>query len=168
MPKKQGGHLNIGEVKSSILEFLLQQKESIGEPAIRKYLLEKYDVIDQGNINRHLHDLQKHRCIELIPPHKKGLKNYWDIKTRTNLKNIRLEFPGFQLNKYEKAINILIMEFVRDQNKFFFDWLKIHIQLLISISFFNTCIEAGTKILCQGSWKSYTTIKDSSRHKRHQ
>ena len=58
------------------------------------------------------------------------------------------------------------MELVQDPNNLFFDWLKIHIQLLISISLFNTCIETGTKILCQGSWKSYTTINDPVRHKR--
>jgi hypothetical protein len=34
MPKKQGGHLNIGEVKSSILEFILKNKRPVGEPAI--------------------------------------------------------------------------------------------------------------------------------------
>ena len=166
MPKKLGGHLNIGEVKSSILEFILEQKGDVGEPAIRKYLLEKYDVNDQGNINRHLHDLQKHGCIELIPPQKKGLRNYWNIKTRTNLKKIRLEFPGLQLNKHEKAINTIIRELRNDLDNFYIDWLKIHIQLLISVSFFNTCIEADTKILCQGTWNSYTTIKDPLRHKR--
>jgi hypothetical protein len=165
MPKKQGGHLNIGEVKSSILEFVLEQKGDVGEPTIRKYLFEKYDVIAQGSINRHLHDLQKHGCIELIPPQKR-LRNYWNIETRTNLKNIRLVFPGLRLNKYGKAIGIIIRELEQDQNNDCFDWLKIYIYLFISVSFFNTCIEADTKILYQGSWNSYTTINDPFRHKR--
>ena len=166
MPKKQGGHLNIGEVKSSILEFILEQKGDVGESAIRKYLLEKYDITAQGSINRHLHYLQKQGCIELISPQKKGVRNYWNIKTRTNLKKIRLEFPELQLNKHEKAINIIIKELRNNRDNFYIDWLKIHIQLLISFSFFNTCIEADTTILCQGTWNSYTTIKDPLRHKR--
>ena len=165
MPKKQGGHLNIGEVKSSILEFILKQNDDVGEPTIRKYLLEKYDVIDQGNINRHLHYLQKRGCIELIPPQTR-LRNYWNIKTRTNLKNIRLEFPGIQLNKHDKAIGIIITELEQDPNNCYVDWLKIYIYLFTSVSFFNTYIEADTKIFHQGNWNSYTTINDHLRHKR--
>ena len=165
MPKKQGGHLNIGEVKSSILEFILEQNGDVTEPAIRKYLLEKYDVIDQGNINRHLHDLQKRGCIELIPPQKR-LRNYWNIQTRTNLKNIRLEFPGIQLNKHDKAIGILITELEQDTNNCYIDWLKIYIYLFTSVSFFNTYMEADIKIFHQGNWNSYTTINDRLRHER--
>jgi hypothetical protein len=165
MPQKKGGHLNIGEVKCSILEFILEQNRSVEETAIRKYLLNRYDVIDQGNINRHLHDLRKHECIELIPPQKKGLRNYWNIKTRTNLKSIREKFPELRLNKHEKAINIIILEFKRD-DAYIFDLLKIHIQLLLSVSFFDTCIEIDTKTLWQGIWKSYITTKDPFTHER--
>jgi len=71
MPQKQGDHLNVGEVKSSIIMFILQTMEPVEEPAIRDFLLQKYNVINQGTINRHLHDLQKLDCIELIPPQKK-------------------------------------------------------------------------------------------------
>jgi hypothetical protein len=166
MPQKQGGHLNIGEVKSSILEFILEQKGAIGEPAIRKYLFEKFDVIDQGNINRHLHYLRKHECIELIPSQKKGLSNHWDIKKLKNLKSIREEFPELQLNKHEKAINIIITELSNDVEYFYGEWLRLHIQLLLSLSFFDTCIEIDSKTLGQRIWKSYTTIKDSFRHER--
>jgi len=90
MPKKQGDHLNVGEVKSSIIMFILQNVRSVGEPAIRDFLLQEYNVMNQGNINRHLHDLQKLDCIELIPPQKKGLRNYWDITKIKNLKKIQM------------------------------------------------------------------------------
>ena len=163
MPKKQGGHLNIGEVKSSILEFILENKELVEEPAIRRYLLKKYDVIDQGNINRHLHDLRKHECIELIPQQKKGLSNQWDIKKLKNLKKIREEFPELRLNKYEKAINMIILEFKRD-DIYIFDWLKIYIKLLLSVSFFDTCLKIDIKMLCQRIWRSYITTKDPAQH----
>lgn len=166
MPKKPGGHLNIGEIKSSILKFILENKEPVGEPAIRKYLLDKYDVIDQGNINRHLHYLRKHECTELIPPQKKGLSNQWDIKKLRNLKSIRKEFPKLRLNEHEKAINIIIMELCNDKEHFCFEWLKLHIQLLLSVSFFDTCLEIDIETLCQKIWKSYITVKDPFTHQR--
>lgn len=165
MPKKQGGHLNIGEIKSSILEFILEQPGSVEEAAIRKYLSKRYDVIDQGNINRHLHDLRKHECIELIPPQKKGLSNRWDINKLRNLKSIREKYPELRLNKHEKAINIIIQEFKCD-DAYRFDLLKIHVQLLLSVSFFDTCIEIDTKTLWEGIWKSYITIKDPFTNER--
>jgi hypothetical protein len=164
MPKKQGSHLNIGEVKSSILEFILENKGHVGEPAIRDFLLQRYDLMDQGNINRHLHELQKLNCIELIPPQKKGLSNQWDIEKIKHLKSIREEFSEIQLNKHEKAINIIILEFQRD-DIYIFDWLKIYIQLLLSVSFFDTCLEIDIKTLCQRIWRSYITTKDPDKHK---
>ena len=45
MQKKQGDRLNVGEVKSSILEFILKNEEPVGEPAIREFLLKKYNVM---------------------------------------------------------------------------------------------------------------------------
>jgi len=113
MPKKQGDRLNVGEVKSSIIYFILENVKSVGEPAIRNFLSQKYDLMDQGNINRHLHDLQKLDCIELIPPQKKGLRNYWDITKLKNLKNIRREFSELRLNTHEKSINIILQEIGR-------------------------------------------------------
>lgn len=166
MPKKQGGHLNIGEVKSSIIEFILENKEEVEEPAIRKYLFEKYDVIDQGNINRHLHDLQKYECIEFLPPQKKGQINHWDILKLKHLKSIREEFPELRLNKYEKAINMIITELHDDAEYSYAEWLKLYIQLLLSVSFFDTCLEIDAKTLNQRIWKSYITTKDPVRHKR--
>jgi hypothetical protein len=166
MPQKQGDHLNVGEVKSSIIMFILQNVRSVGEPAIRDFLLQKYNVMNQGNINRHLHDLQKLDCIELIPPQKKGLRNYWDITKIKNLKKIRKEFPKLRLNKHEKAINIIILELCNDEEYFCFEWLKLHIQLLLSVSFFDTCLEIDIETLCQRIWKSYTTIKDIPKYKR--
>lgn len=165
MVKKIGGHLNIGEVKLSILEFILEQKGSVEEAAIRKYLLKRYDVIDQGNINRHLHDLRKHEYIELIPPQKKGLSNQWDINILRNLKSIREKYPELRLNKHEKAINVIILEFKRDDT-YIFDLLKLHIQLLLSVSFFDTCLEIDTKTLWEGIWKSYITTKNPFTYNR--
>jgi hypothetical protein len=164
MPKKQGDRLNVGEVKSSIIGFILENVRSVGEPAIRDFLSQKYDLMDQGNINRHLHDLQKLDCIELIPPQKKGMRNYWDITKLKNLKNIRREFPELRLNMHEKSINIILQEIGR--GKYNPDWLKLYIQLLISTSFFNACIELGIMKLYHGIYKIYTTSNGSYRHHR--
>lgn len=153
MPKRQGDRLNAGEVKSSILKFTLENEGSVGEPAIRDFLQKKYDIMDQGNINRHLHDLQKLDCIELIPPEKKGLRNYWDIKNLKNLKNIKHEFPEVRINDYEKSMNIVLRDLGYFDNSP--DWLNYYLKLLLSTSFFNTCIEAGRWALKEGIWKIY-------------
>jgi hypothetical protein len=165
MARRLGGHLNIGEVKFSILEFILENKEHVEEPAIRKYLLKKYDVSDQSNINRHLHNLQEQGYIELIPPQKNGRSNQWNIKKLKSLKRIRENFPELRLHKNEKAINTIILEFKRDYT-YRFNWLKIYIQLLLSVSFFDTCIEIDTKTLCQRIEKSYTSLKYPFTYKR--
>jgi hypothetical protein len=163
MSKKQGDRLDTGEVKSSILKFTLENEGPVGEPAIRNFLLKKYDVIDQGNINRHLHDLQKRECIVLIPPEKKGLRNYWDIKKLRNLKNIKYEFPEVRLNNYEKSINIVLRELEYVENST--DWLDSYLKLLLSVSLFNTYIETEKRILDTGIWKIYI---NSIGHCRHQ
>ena len=93
MPKKQGDRLNVGEVKSSIICFILENVKSVGEPAIRNFLLQKYDLMDQGNINRHLHDLQKLDCIELIPPKKKGSSKLLGYHKTQELKKYSARIP---------------------------------------------------------------------------
>lgn len=164
MPKKQGDRMNVGEVKSSILKYILKNEEPVGEPAIREFLLKKYYIIDQGNINRHLHDLQKLDCIELIPPEKKGLRNYWDIKRLKNLRNIKQEFPEVRLNDYEKSIKIVLKEHEHFENSP--EWLTFYLKLLLSASFFNTSIETEGRELDRGIWKIYITTIGSYRHQR--
>jgi hypothetical protein len=164
MPKKQGDRLNVGEVKSSILKFILKNEKLVGEPAIREFLLKRYNIMDQGNINRHLHDLQKLDCIELIPPEKKGLRNYWDIKKLKNLRNIKQQFPEIRLNDYEKSIKIVLKEHEHFENSP--DWLSFYLKLLLSASFFNTSIETGSRGLDRGIWKIYINTIGSYRHQR--
>jgi len=60
-------------VKTSILEFILKNKEPVSEPDIRDHLNEKHEVIDQSTINKHMHNLKDMGCIELIP-HKASLR----------------------------------------------------------------------------------------------
>ena len=96
-------------MKTSILEFILKNKEPVSEPSIREHLRNKHGVVDQSTINKHMHNLKDLRCIELISP-KESRRNYWDVTTPINLKNIRHEFYELQINKYEKSINLILME----------------------------------------------------------
>lgn len=164
MPKKQGDRLNVGEVKSNIIWFIFENIGPVGEPAIRAFLLQKYNVMDQGNINRHLHDLEKLNCIELISPRKKGLRNYWNITKLKHLKNINHQFPELRFNTQEKSINIILQEIGR--GKYSPDWLKLYLQLMISTSFSNTCIELGILKIYQGAYKIYITSNGSYLHQR--
>jgi hypothetical protein len=167
MPKKQGDRLNIGEAKASIIEFILENYGPVGEPAIRDFLLQKYDVMDQGNINRHLHDLEKLNCIELIPPQKKGLRNYWDITRLQNLKNIRREFPELKLNMHEKSINIIFQDICTcEETTETTYWLRLYIMLFISTSYFNTCLELGFQKIKSGFFKVYVANTGSCQQQR--
>ena len=82
-------HFNVGEVKSGIMEFILEHKGPIGEPFIRRSLQEKYDGIDQGTINRHMHDLQKLGGLDWTPPSKKTTREHSAALSRYKIKPVR-------------------------------------------------------------------------------
>lgn len=146
MVKKKGDHFKRSEVKSSIVEFILENSGPVGEPVIREYLKKKYEVIDQGTINKHLHNLQDIACIELIPPDKKGLRNHWDIKTPKHLNNIKFHFKEIELNTYEKSLNIILKKC--NYKITTFTGIKFYVRLFLSASFFNMCIETSIETLC--------------------
>jgi hypothetical protein len=144
MVGKRRYHFNVGEVKSGIIEFILGRKELIGEPFIRRSLQEKYDGIDQGTANRHLHDLQKLGCLDLIPPSKKTTRaNRWSITTLKQLENIRQHFPDIQLNRYEKSLDIVSRYHLHLINPV--RVIIFRVQLLLSTSFFDLCIKNDTE-----------------------
>ena len=170
MRRNQGDHLKWNEVKAGIIKFIVSSHGPVPEPEIRDFLGEKYKITDQGNIKKHLRDLQYHpySCIEKIPP-KPGFANRWDIKKIENLKNIRLHFPEIRLNIYEKPLKIIIFE-----RRFFprsTCTSRFPIQLLRSVSFFDICLKYEIETLCTkadeiltlsrsaANWKSALTIK---------
>ena len=144
MVEKRRYHFNVGEVKSEIIELILRHKGLIKEPFIRKSLHEKYDGIDQGTVNRHLHDLQKLGCLDLIPPSKNTTrKNRWNIATLKQLEKIRYYFPNIGLNRYEKSLNIVSryhLHFINPVRDIIF-----RVQVLLSISLFDLCIKNDTE-----------------------
>lgn len=161
MAKTKGDRLKHKEVKVGIIEFILKNSESVSEPAIRDHLKEKYGIMDQSTINKHLHALQDLTCIEQIS-HKPGLRNYWDIKNIKNLNNIKHEFPELRLNRYEKSIDLIMHHFGR--HIMGPDGLKLYIQLLLSPSLFNICIDTDIETLDEGVWGIYINWNGSCRH----
>lgn len=154
MTKKQGGHYKWNEVKSYILKHILENKGPIREPDIRKYLKRSCEIIDQGTINRHLHDLQDSMgCIERNKTLKKGLANYWDVKTIKNLKNIRYHFPDIPLNNYAKSINIIFRESGLDIGSPY--GIKLYARSLLSVSFFDMTMATGIENIQVRTWKMY-------------
>jgi hypothetical protein len=134
MTKTKRDHLKHKEVKSSILEFILKNNGPVAEPAIREYLKKKHDVIDQSTINKHMHNLQNLICIELIPP-KKGLRNYWDIKTLKHLRNIIFYFEEIRLNTRGKSLDILLIERLLTEHPLKKDSPCVQKSLLFSCSY---------------------------------
>ncbi|KKF98475.1 hypothetical protein DU86_08610 [Methanosarcina mazei] len=152
--RKKGKHLENKETKASIIEFILENKEKVSEPAIRGRLKEKHNVIDQGTINKHLHSLWKElKCIERVPPIKQGIKSYWNITNIENLKNVKHEFPEILLNSYEKSIMIIFNERGYDIRKI--ENLDFYIELLLSVSLFDAFLGADVYELMGKSKKIY-------------
>jgi len=144
MVKKTKVHFAWNEVKTSILELILDSSGPISEPSIREQLYEKYGAADQGLINRQLHSLESIGCVESVSPGKKSRSNYWDIKKLKNLKNVSDHFKEIELKKYEKPIGIIIKDLFFDASPDNKD--AIFEQLSTSTSFFNLCIKSGTDI----------------------
>jgi hypothetical protein len=146
MVEKRRYHFNVGEVKSEIIELILRHKGLIKEPFIRKNLQEKYDGIDQGTVNRHLHDLHNLGCLDFIPPSKKTTRaNRWNITTLKQLESTRQHFPDVELNRYEKSLDIVTrhhLHYINPARDVIF-----RVQLLLSTSLFNLCIKNDTKTL---------------------
>lgn len=159
MVRKQGDRLKQSETKSNIIKYILEKQGPVGEPEIRKYLEEEYEIKDQGRINRHLHELKNEDYIELITPTKTGLRNQWDITKIEHLKNIKRRikedncFKKIKLDKYEKSINIIIQEFGYDTKSP--QYINCFIRLYKSPSFFNSCLEIGVKLLISHALKMY-------------
>lgn len=153
MVKKQGDHLKPNDTKSYIIEYILGNIGPVGEPTIRDHLKAKFDLGDQGTINRHLHYLKNNGCIGLIKPEKEGWRNKWDITKTEHLINIRNKFSDIQLNKNEKSLMIVHKKCGYDF--FTFAGLFHYVKLLLSVSFFNACLGTSINILSERVWEIY-------------
>jgi hypothetical protein len=166
MPEKEKYHFNKGEVKSSIIEFVLGMDGKVSEPEIRKHLEDKFGVIAQGTINRHLHDLLKASCLELFPPEKKGFRNHWGITKMKTLTNIKEKFPGIQIKNYTKAKDLIIQKNLRDNKGRLYK--KYFIYMSLFPSFFPIFLNNEFKQLFKKAdalWK-IENYRDQD-HKRH-
>lgn len=165
MVKKKGAISTETGVKPDIIKFILENNGPVKESQIREHLKKKNEKIDQGNINRYLHNLsEEHACIELISPVKKGLPNKWDITKVKHLKNIKDIFKNIKLNEYEKSLIIILRESGVDIKTP--TGLVYYILLLLSVSFFNACIDTGIKTLRYRVWKYYRYNEGFERDQR--
>ena len=139
-------HYAVGEVKTKILELILMSAGPVTEPDIRKNIQTYYEGITQATVNRHLNDLLKDGCVELIPPSKKTTRaNKWDIVKITNLHKILDHFEKIQLNKFEKTINLILhkLRIGRKSQRYVY----FFIVLRLSKSFFLTCMNTDIELL---------------------
>lgn len=164
--RTRGEHLERRKVKTAIIKFILRSPEAVLEPDIREFLRKKYEILDQGNIKKHLRDLQTlpYCCIEKIPP-KRGFANKWDIKKVENLKNLKLYFPEIPLNIYQKFINIVFKERYSDIG-FFTSPDEFRTQLLLSSSFLDMCIKTDMLTLYQKTYEMDQFGEGFDRHQR--
>jgi hypothetical protein len=150
MVKKQGESLKPHETKSYIIKHILERDGHVGEPDIRDHLKKKHGLIDQGTINRHLHYLKNEGLIELLPQ-SKGLRNKWDITKIEHLLNIKRKIKEerlnkIDLNKHEKSLMIVLKK--NGYDIFTFKGIRFYVQLLLSSSFFNACLDTNVETLC--------------------
>jgi hypothetical protein len=136
MVKAKHSHYNVGEVKSKIIELILENAGPVAEPDIRKKMQIEYEGLTQATVNRHLNDLLTNGCLELIPPSKDTTRsNNWDISKLEKLVKIKDQYKLIPLNKYPKSLNVIIKEI--DCNLDSPNGRLIKAQLRYSNSFFN-------------------------------
>lgn len=145
MTEKSTRHFRVGETKSKILEFILESNGPVAEPNIRAYLSENFNDITQSTINKHLNYLKENGCIERFSPINKTRFLYWDVISFDQLKKIRSEFKDIKLNNYEKSITIVLNNNGYEVKELI-GFLK-YIQLLLSNSFFNACLDMDMEVL---------------------
>lgn len=158
MGRSQGDHLNPRETKMAIIGFILKNDKAVPEPEIRDFLTKNYGMTDQGNIREHLKNLKDSNCVEKILPKKSGLANKWEIKKIENLQEIRVKYPNIQLNKYDKALNIILEEQVRKGGLLHVDATNaqgLRVQLFLSVSFFDMCLKNDIETLYDKACEIY-------------
>lgn len=139
-------HFDWNEVKASIIDIILMNLGPISEPDIVEKIKEKYGEFNRATVNKHLKGLEELECIGKISSITNSRANFWDIKTTDNLKNIKRRLQNIRLDLYDKSFNIIIDE--QTCNGFLTsidstDAHRLRVQLLLSYSFFEKCLETG-------------------------
>jgi hypothetical protein len=161
-------HFKWDEIKTSIIDYILKSDRPVNEPEIREFLQEKYGEqkkhgkFDRSTINKHLYSLSKLGCVESMKSEGKFI--FYAIKTLENLKKIRSEFPEIQLNNFEKSINLVLQGF--GYNVKSIGYLPYFIQLYMSPSFFNACLETDIKLMLLRVLKLYRYDKGFEKEQR--
>jgi|GEM_PF-1553475 len=141
MAKKKDTIYRETGVKSDIITLILENNGSVEESQIRKQLNK-----DPGNVNKHLHDLEEHGCIEIITG-KKGFRdcNSCDINKIGHLKMIHEKLDKVPLNIYDKSLDLMEKKIGFDPNSLYAR--KFRIELIVSPAFFDMCLENNRETL---------------------
>lgn len=126
MRRKRGEHLQHGETKRTIIEYILSSPDFVtDEPDLRQFLRDKYDIREPKSIKILLNDLLQKKCI--TKEEKRGFSNKWSI-TENNLEYIYHEFKDILsiLQKNEKILLMIIgKHFEQKHAKEWVDVLKV-------------------------------------------
>lgn len=100
-------HEKPGEIKKSIIEYLLTQNNGIDEPTLRDYIKRKFDISENKTIKNHLKDLLEQGCIKKNVT--SGYSNHWIIEDIENIQNIYEKYTNLHRNLIECTNVILII-----------------------------------------------------------
>lgn len=106
--RKPGMHEKPGEIKKSIFEYLLTQKNGIDEPTLRDFIKKKHQISENKTIKNHLKDLLNGGCVSKIET--AGYANHWIIDNIIQLKNFYEKYDIFLyiIPNSERAITIIL------------------------------------------------------------
>lgn len=162
--RRQGEHLPPGKVKIEIIKYILSQPDSVPGQDIKEYLRTKCRIADEKNIREHLKALQGKYIEKTFG--KPGIEHEWDITKFESLKRINKDYSEIRLNGYRKSLIIVSLERagssleskLRSDKEFLPNSLNGHkflLQLMLSDSFFEKCLENDLKTLYSQSYELY-------------
>lgn len=139
--RERGKRLPTGEVKRSILEYLLKHDSPVEEPYIREHLRKKYGITEPKGIKNHLKELDKQGCIKKYP--EEGGANRWDINNINQIRNIHKSYSELKLPTYEKVQDIIANEHAPNPQSYHRHRIKVGICL--SNTFFELFLSKKTE-----------------------
>ena len=104
--RQRGQHLKKNEAKVEILKFVLDNDSPVLEPDIREHLKKTFGTNDSKTMKVHFQNLQKLQCIKKVA--NSGKENEWKIDSVKHLKNINENFKEMELNRFKKAVEIIV------------------------------------------------------------
>ncbi len=131
--RERGQHGPRGEVKRSIIEYILSHDSPVEEPDLREYLKQKHGITELKNIKIHLKNLQEQKCIKKYSD--KGNVNRWNINSINQIRIIHKLYSELQLTSHEKVLDLIANEHAPNPKSYHYHEIKAGLPL--SDSFFR-------------------------------